>query len=168
MLDADHLLTVAEVGIALAGFSALVAVLGVRSGRTHPRLDSLRLRLMVECSLFVVAFSLFPLIPSRLGASADLSWRISAGAFLAMDAIMTATMLQRMRTVRELYSKADRLTSIVCQAFGYAADIAVVFILLGLVGPLASGLYFVALYLNLVIAGALFLGFAASIFVPPE
>ena len=64
VLDADHLFTVAEVGIALAGFSTLVAVLGVRSGRADPRLDAVRLQIMLESSLFVVAFSLFPLIPS--------------------------------------------------------------------------------------------------------
>ena len=168
MLDADHLFTVAEVGIALAGFSTLVAVLGVRPGRSDPRLDAFRLQVMLEASLFVVALSLFPLIPSKLGASADLTWRISAGVLLATDAILTAATLKRERAVRALYTRADRLLRIGAQAFAYTADLVAIFILLGVVGTLASGFYFVALYLNLVLAGLLFLRFAASIFVPRE
>ncbi len=71
VLSADHLTTIAEVAIALAGFSALIVLLSGRSGRADPRADVLRLRIMLETSLLVVAFALFPFIPSTLGLAPD-------------------------------------------------------------------------------------------------
>jgi hypothetical protein len=54
----DYLLAFAQIGVALAGFSSLVALLGARSGQTHRRLDAIRLQIMLEASLFVAFFSL--------------------------------------------------------------------------------------------------------------
>jgi hypothetical protein len=168
MDSTDHLLTVGEIAVTLAGFSALVAILGGRRGRSEPRVDALRLRTMLEASLLVLAFSLFPLIPSKLGATPALSWRISAAAFLAVDLVETVFSLRRLRGLRTLATSGDRLSAVVVQVFAYSADALMFLVVLGVSAPFAAGFYFIALYANLVVAAVLFLAFAASTFVPPE
>ena len=86
MEDADLLLTIAEIAVAFAGFSGLITILGQRAARVQPQLVEHTLRGMILTSLLVVAFSLFPFLPFRLGASADVTWRLSAGAYAAAGA----------------------------------------------------------------------------------
>jgi len=167
-LSTDHLTTIAEVAIAVAGFSALVALLGARSGRTHPRADAVRLQLMVETSLLVVAFALFPFIPLKLGASSEFLWRISAGAFLIADATYWVLTYKRIQEVRQLLTGTDRRLAAVLAMPAYTADLLMVVVVLGFAVSAAPGLYFSALYLELIVSGLLFVTFAASIFAPSE
>ena len=81
MEDADLLLTIAEIAVAFAGCSGLVTILGQRVARVQPQLVEHTLRGMILTSLLVVAFSLFPFLHFRLGASADVTWRLSAQLF---------------------------------------------------------------------------------------
>jgi hypothetical protein len=67
--EQDQLLTFAEISVAFAGFSPLVAMLGSRRGRSHPELDIARLLFMLEASLFVALMCVVPLLPKALGAS---------------------------------------------------------------------------------------------------
>ncbi|MCH7866212.1 MAG: hypothetical protein IH881_00850 [Myxococcales bacterium] len=53
----------AEISVALAGFSAIVGVLGSRSGMSKVRVDALRLQAMLEANLVVAAPSTF--MPSK-------------------------------------------------------------------------------------------------------
>jgi hypothetical protein len=168
MISVDHLTTIAEVAIALAGFSALVALLGNRAGRSDPRADAMQLQFMLESSLLVVAFALFPFIPLTLGVSSDLLWRISGGAFLIADATYWMLTYKRARTVHALLTPADRRSAIAIRLLAYTADLLMISVVVGLAGFASSGLYFAALYVELVTAGVLFVGFAASMFVPPE
>jgi hypothetical protein len=85
--EQDHLLTFAEISVAFAGFSSLVALLGSRHGRSHPDLDVARLLIMLEASLFVALMCVVPLLPNALGASEQVTWRLSAGTFLIVDGI---------------------------------------------------------------------------------
>src|SRR5262245_6354802 len=64
----DWLQTLAEVAVALAGFSGLLAGIRQRSER-HSRINITRLRTIVETSLSVLAFSLLPTLLSGLGVS---------------------------------------------------------------------------------------------------
>jgi hypothetical protein len=168
MDSADHLLTIAEIAVTLAGFSALVAILGGRRGRSDPRMDVLRLRTMLEASLLVLAFALFPLIPTKLGAAPPLSWRISAGAFLVVDLVVTVASLRRGAGLRHVATPGDWLWSVPVQLLAYSADALMAVVVLGIAAPLAPGFYFIALYANLAVAGLLFVAFAASTFLPRE
>ncbi len=86
MSESDVLLTIAEVAVAFAGFASLVGVLGQRSSADDPRVIGLRMRAMLLSSLMVVAFSIFPIILTRYGASPDLTWRTSSLALFAVMA----------------------------------------------------------------------------------
>jgi hypothetical protein len=97
MQDAEFLFIVAEVAVAFAGFASVVAVLGQRSTRDHPRLDASRLRGLLECSLVVVAFSLFPYAATRFFADDAVAWRLSSGLFAAVALRVAVGMLRRRR-----------------------------------------------------------------------
>ena len=65
MIEQDLLLTIAEVSVGLAGFSAIVGLLGHQSGRSDLKVDALRLQVMLEASLLVAAYSFLPLLISN-------------------------------------------------------------------------------------------------------
>ena len=119
---------------------------------------------MLETSLLVVAFALFPFIPSTLGLAPDLVWRISAGAFVFADAAYWALTRKRGKALHTLLAPSDRRLSLVTRLLAYATDSLMIAVVLGLVGSAASGLYFTALYIELIISGALFVSFAGSAF----
>ena len=48
MDESDILLTVAEVGVALAGFASLAAILGRRDKHTDPLVNAIRLRGLLD------------------------------------------------------------------------------------------------------------------------
>ncbi len=86
MSESDVLMTIAEVAVAFAGFASLVGVLGQRSSADDPRVIGLRMRGMLLSSLMVVAFSIFPILLTRYGASPDLTWKASSLALFAVTA----------------------------------------------------------------------------------
>ena len=168
MLSTDHLTTLAEVAIALAGFSALIGLLGVRAGRSDPRSDAMRLQLMLETSLLVVAFALFPFIPLKLGVSSDLLWRMSAGAFLIVDISYWILTRNRNRTYGGMATSAERRKGVVLLLLAWTVDLLMMTIVIGVTGSAAPGVYFAALYIELVISGVFFITFAASMLAPQE
>jgi len=109
MPERDYLLTFAEISVALAGFSSLVALLGSRRGASHPELDVARLLTMLEASLFVALMCVVPLLPHALGASEEMAWRLSAAVFLTVDAAATYVAGQRWKRVSRHFERQDRL-----------------------------------------------------------
>jgi hypothetical protein len=162
--EQDHLLTFAEVSVAFAGFSSLVALLGSRRGRSHPELDVARLLIMLEASLFVALMSVLPLLPNALGASEQLTWRVSAGLFLVIDGIASYVDARRWRVVWSHFEGADRTVFGIVAVLSVAGDLLVLAILIGIQPELAPGLYLGALVANLVLSGLLFIRFAGSTF----
>ena len=86
MSESDVLLTLAEVAVAFAGFASLVGVLGQRTSADDPLVIGVRMRGMLLSSLLVVAFSIFPILLGRFGASPELTWRASSLVLLAATA----------------------------------------------------------------------------------
>ena len=99
MSESDVLLTFAEVAVAFAGFASLVGVLGQRKSADDPRVIGLRMRGMLLSSLMVVAFSIFPILLTRYGASPDLTWRTSSLALFAVTRLETRS---RQRQISDL------------------------------------------------------------------
>jgi hypothetical protein len=154
MEDTDLLLTIAEIAVAFAGFSGLVTILGQRAGRVHPRLIEHTLRGMILSSLLVVAFSLFPFLPYRLGAPADVAWRISAAAYsVAVAAYFYSTAARRRELARSGVAGALSGTVLMGAAIGILSILGLLVLAAGLVGP---GLYLFALFSGLFSAGILF------------
>jgi hypothetical protein len=79
MQYADTLSTIAEVAVALAGFTGVVAVLGRRSSGGWSAEELLQLRALVETSLTVFFVSFVPAILSSVVDSEAAVWRWSNG-----------------------------------------------------------------------------------------
>jgi hypothetical protein len=71
MNSADLLLTVSQVAIGLAGFSAIVVTLNPRPIREWNVTDRLSLRVLVQVSFVVLFFSLFPFVLAITLSPAD-------------------------------------------------------------------------------------------------
>ncbi len=166
MENSDFLLTIAEIAVAFAGFASLVTALTERSDGEHPMVQATRFRGMVILSLTVVAFSLVPFVPLRLGASSAMSWRITSGLFLL------ATFGCMWRGAREM--AAGRAAGVpnrpnaVLRSVVTFGGICVSAVLLGanalglFPSEISPGVYIVALLLFLLSAGVLFVALLFS------
>ena len=79
MEHADVFLGLAEIGVAIAGFSGIVAVFGARSAGQWTPEDRLRLAFLLVCSLTVVFFSLLPFPMTALHLPVKALWRTASG-----------------------------------------------------------------------------------------
>lgn len=74
----EPLETIAEVGVAFAGFASIVSVLGVQNKSKIPIFYRISVRGMLLCSLTTVVASLMPFVVSNLIRDIEQSWFISA------------------------------------------------------------------------------------------
>jgi hypothetical protein len=81
----DLFFTLAEVGVAFAGFAGLVTVLAARATRSAERaaLDLVFLHTVLATSLSVVAFALLPPSLVEIGVEPETALRACAAVFLA-------------------------------------------------------------------------------------
>jgi len=79
MSVSDQLLLLAEVSIALAGFSGIVATFQFRGGERKSRGDVIGLIAMVKLGLFCALMSFLPLALMNFPALEPDAWRISSG-----------------------------------------------------------------------------------------
>ena len=80
----DVLTVIAEIGVALAGFSGIVVALRQRSVESWSILEVLRLRLMLYASVSALLFALLPFAPHHLGASPAVIWSASSLALAVL------------------------------------------------------------------------------------
>jgi hypothetical protein len=80
MQSHDILQTIAEVAVALTGFSGVVVVLGPRGSGSWSREDLLQLRTLVEPSLVALFGSFLPGAIHLAVRSEPFAWRLSNGA----------------------------------------------------------------------------------------
>ena len=161
--NADLLLTIAEVAVAFTGFASLVSVLSSPSIQEHPLVQSIRFRAMVTMSLIVVAFSLVPFVPLRLGVSAAVSWRISSALFLLAALVGVINGARHVAIARATVGRVKGGNMRLVAIFGGAA-IAILLLganTLGFTAVVAPGIYAAALLLFLFGSGA---AFAALLF----
>ena len=88
MDSSDLLLTISQLAVAFAGFSAIVVTLNSRPIREWDATDRLNLRCLLQVAIQVFAFSLFPFL---LAVSLEVAsvWKyglIAYGAFMVCDA----------------------------------------------------------------------------------
>jgi hypothetical protein len=167
MSEAEDLRTIAEIAVGLAGFSAVIGVLGSRPSRSDLRVDALRLQVMLESGLMVAAYSLLPLLVARFGLATDAVWRISGALFLLCAIPSEFLALRRTRRMKDMKLAGFNVNSINwCLSFG--ADLLMLAIALGAFESRAGAIYLSAIFLLLVMAGILFVQFASSTFLPSE
>jgi hypothetical protein len=151
-------MTLAEIAVALAGFTGIVGVLGRRGEATSGAISWLRLRTMLEIALRNAAFALLPLPFLEFPLAEPLIWRIGSGAYLVT--LLVYVLVQRRR---DHASAVPTLTGplLILLPISVLACVANV---LGLSGPYAFSFYLLSLLLGLFTGGMLFLSVAATIF----
>ncbi len=167
MTDTDILLVFAELSIALAGFSAIIGVLGSRKDIADVRVNSLRIQVMLETCFMVAAAALVPALLSRFGIDAQVLWRISSALFLMVVIPFEFVARNRTKTLSNMTLTKFNINT-VNWALSIGSDLVMVAVLFNLVGHQPDAFYIVALFMQLTIAGILFVQFAAETFRPPE
>ena len=168
MEDSDYLFTVAEVGVALAGFAGLVSVIADRlSTNENPaELASHRLQVMLMYSLTATGFALVPYLFLRAGLVPDIAWRLYSSFFFATWLTIFLRMLPRaLAFARGISTGAWLLVYL-----GFSISVAGLALLLlntlGVFGTNTALAYLVALTLLLLAAVRLFVRLFLSLVRP--
>ena len=74
MIEKDVLLTIAELAVALAGFSAIIGVLSTRKSSSGLQINSLRLQVMLETCFMVAVAALIPVLLERFSIASPVLW----------------------------------------------------------------------------------------------
>ena len=167
MPETDVLFILAEVGVALAGFSAVIGVLGSRPGTSDVRVDGLRLQVMLESSLVVAGSAIIPVLLHHFGIESHAVWRISSATFLMVQIPLEFLARRRTKKMRDMTLSTFNVNTINwCLSLG--ADLIMIGVLLDLVGARASACYLLSVFSILTMAALLFIQFAASTFIVPD
>lgn len=143
------LLSLAQLGVAFAGFAAIVVLFGRDGGRWkgHHRVD--RFHGMVVHALVAVLFCLLPLIIDAFTAKPDSIWRIGS-ALLGVEIVAHTTGVLRMATT--IGGFARRFV-----AFGYVVAAMQFANVAGIGLERAFDAYLLGVVWHVVMSGALFL-----------
>lgn len=147
--------TIAEVGVAFAGFAGLVTVLAGRQERSEERaaLELVFLHTVLATSLSVVAFALLPPSLSYLGVEPVNSLRTASGLFLAVSLGYGSWAGPRARAAYKAANQAPPWTWRLNVSLAFAQWIVLALCAMGLV---SSDLYVGALLFFLYLSGSSF------------
>ena len=90
-----------EVGIGIAGFSGMVAVIGRRSAGEWSRADRGRMSILLQTSFSTILLSFLPLLLSGTVAESGLLWTICSAIYFAYSTVSTAIRIPRIRKLRK-------------------------------------------------------------------
>ena len=160
MTHEGWLQTLAQVAVALAGFSGLLA--GVRyRNEQESRINLTRVRTIIETSLPIAALSLLPTLLNGLGLGEIAAFRISAVVFLTGLIPLGVRGFLRFRAASGV-SRPNLLMggTYVTTILSFVSGVACV---LGLGGAIVPTLYLTALVSALAIGAFNFVGFAVGL-----
>jgi hypothetical protein len=152
---ADLLRTIAQISIAFAGFSGVIAAFG----RFHlaPEATVFRVRMMVVAALVTLLYSLLPFLPTALGLSESYSWRISA----ALMGIGLVAVYARTWTRLKLLFRAGLLDTqkhaIVVYSIGAILIVALFASATAPVAPYAPAVYVTGIFFGLAMSSYYFI-----------
>jgi len=155
-MQADLMLTTAQIGMALAGFAGLVTLLGRRGRRADPRLNEIRFRSMIELSITLTTFSLLPLIPFELGTDEASAWRVASAGYAAATLLFFVHSLRRNRALMGRVLIVGGVTAMLLVVCVVESTL-LVLNAGGAFAPHESGVYFTALFLHFLAAAFFFI-----------
>ena len=94
VLTDETLMAIAQIALALIGFSGVVVTLGKGDGRWSD-VELLQLKTLVEPSLVVLAAAFIPYGLTLMNFSGDVLWRVSNGALMLLHAIGNSLFIAR-------------------------------------------------------------------------
>ncbi len=154
MEQSDTLLTLAEIAVALAGFSSLVTVLDRNPDPASRVQVRNRLQMMLEIGLRNAGFAVIPIPLLAAGYSGPTVWRMMSALYLI--AMLAHIGLQRSRGHLTALSAGSKLRAVLIGLPLISALICGVNAV-GLGGSISFSLYIASLILGLAFAGLVFL-----------
>ena len=162
MDEIEILLTVAEIGVALAGFASLAAVLGRQQKGTDPLVNAIRLRGLLDAGLSTMLLALIGVLMIQVGGSAAWVWQTAAGAGIVFVSTIGTAAFRREKLRRHLPGFRRRASFIMFTLVA-VAFLGYVFVSLGLAGAFGFHVYFAILLLLLIICCTMFVLVIASL-----
>jgi hypothetical protein len=104
----EVLQTLAEVAIALTGFTGIVVALHGRAGEPLSGFSLVRFRVLLIASLFAVAFSLLPFFFHHLGLSPPVTWSVCSGLVCCLMVAIAIHDIRAVRTYKDVMPRLDR------------------------------------------------------------
>jgi hypothetical protein len=99
--DAEILQTIAEISIALAGFTGVVAFFGDRGRGTWSSADLWRFGNLLHISISTLLFSFTPILLVKLGVDVAGAWKLSSALMAAHFAVSTVQVRRSFRALPE-------------------------------------------------------------------
>jgi len=101
----DYLFTIAEIAVALIGFSGVVAVLGHRGKGSWQPAERVRLLALTEPSMIALTGALLPATLQLLLSGDETIWRVSNLVVLVLHLIAFGAYIKRSRNTKTLLSQ---------------------------------------------------------------
>ena len=167
MDETDILLTVAEIGVALAGFASLAAILGRRYKHTDPLVNAIRLRGLLDAGLSTMLLALIGVLMLQIGGSSPWVWQGAGVAGLIFVSTIGTAAFRREKLRRNLPGFRKQMSKIMFTLVAAAfAGFAVV--TTGFAGDFGFEIYLGMLCLLLVICCTMFVLVIASLMNPAQ
>jgi len=135
LVEAETLRTIAEVAVAIAGFTGIVVVFGGRAGGDWSPDEAERLWLLLSQALVVTLFAFLPILLQAAGLEGPAIWRLSNGLLGITIWGIGANIAFRQRHFERV-----RAASLLTRCFEYATSAAGACISISLVAHSAGAL----------------------------
>ena len=165
MDETDILLTVAEIGVALAGFASLAAILGRRDKHTDPLVNAIRLRGLLDAGLSTMLLALIGVLMLQIGGPNDWVWQAAAGAGLLFVSTIGVAAFRREKLRRHL-TGFRKIASAIMFTMVAVAFVGFAIVAAGFAGAYGFHIFFGMLCLFLVICCTMFVLVIASLMTP--
>lgn len=160
--ETDILLTVAEIGVALAGFASLAAVVGRRYKNVDPVVNAMRLRGLLDAGLSTMLLALIAVLLLQIGKESIWVWRVSSAAGLFFVIPIGGAALRREKLRRHLPGYRRPVAAVMFLFVGLAA-LGFALTAAGLAGDFGFHVYLGILCLLLAICCTMFVLVIASL-----
>ncbi len=162
MEHGDLLLTLAEVSVAFAGFSGVVAVFGRRDPSSWSFSDRYRFLLLVESSLSLLLFCILPFGLSSLHITDQSVWRAMSALVVSYLVLSGIFLIFRLRAASP--SERSGVPSIATRVFGVGQVLVAILsvynaVFIGEFGPFLVALIFILTRSGFLFARMLITGF---------
>ena len=152
----ETLLTIAEVAIAIAGFSGLATIVAMSTSDNQKKIETYRFQGMLINSLLVVFFAFVPILIASFGVGDLDMWRLSSCVFVALIGSRFAIVTLNTMRFWKHGAKKSRAFYPINLLMCITVAVPTVNIVYSL-PKLANGLYLFGLLGLLAISGSLFL-----------
>jgi hypothetical protein len=163
--EIDILLTIAEIGVALAGFASLASILGHEDKNIDPLVNAIRFRALLDAGLSAMLLALIGVLVVKIGGPVDRAWQAASGVGVLFLVTIGYSTYRRSAQRRHLPGFRKRV-SVVIYSILVLMLVGFAFASTGLAGAYSFHVFFANLILLLMICCTMFVLVIASLVAP--